>query len=108
MKPTTTILIGAPLSGDEAHVLQVLHADLEGIGALILANFNTPKRQIDFVVITPSYAALLELKDFQRPIFGEQNGVWMYENLQATAHATLVKTHGSKQRTRSLLSVMRC
>ena len=43
MKPTTTILFGAPLSGDEAHVLQVLHADLEGIGALILANFDTPK-----------------------------------------------------------------
>jgi len=80
MKPTTTIFIGAPLSGDEAHVLQALCRDLEGTGALILANFNTPKRQIDFVVINPSYAALLELKNFPRLIFGEQNGIWTYEN----------------------------
>jgi len=80
MKPTPTLLIGAPLSGDEARFLRQLHADLKGVDALILANFETPRRQIDLVVVTPTYAALLELKNFPRPIFGQQNGVWMYEN----------------------------
>jgi hypothetical protein len=80
MKPTITLLIGAPLTGEEARFLRRLHADLDGIDALILANFETPRRQIDFVVITATYAALLELKNFPRPIFGQQNGVWMYEN----------------------------
>jgi hypothetical protein len=84
MKPTTTILIGSPLSGDEARFLHVLCKDLENAEALILANFQTTKRQIDFVVITPTYAALLELKNFPRPIFGEQNGIWSYENAGGT------------------------
>ena len=78
MKPTVTILIGAPLSGDEARFLHKLHADLAATGALILANFVVDERQIDFFVVTPTCAALLELKNFPRPIFGERNGVWKY------------------------------
>jgi hypothetical protein len=80
MKPTTTILIGAPLSGEEARFLRILHADLEGIESLILANFFAGKRQIDFVVVTHTYAAILELKNFPLPIFGQQNGFWEYLN----------------------------
>jgi hypothetical protein len=63
MQPTVSILIGSPLSGVEARFLRQLHADLHGVQALILANFDT-KRQIDFVVITPKFAGLLELKHF--------------------------------------------
>lgn len=80
MKPTVTILIGAPLSGDEARFLQKLHADLSATGALILANFVVDERQIDFVVVTPTHAALLELKNFPRPFFGDKNGVWKYRD----------------------------
>ena len=78
MKPTVTILIGAPVSGDEARFLHKLTADLTPTGALILANFVVDERQIDFVVVTPTYAALIELKNFPRPIFGDRNGVWKY------------------------------
>jgi Nuclease-related domain len=80
MKPTTTILIGAPLTGDEARFLHRLHADLQGTESLILANFFAGDRQIDFVVATLTYAAVLELKNFERPVFGGPNGVWTYEN----------------------------
>ncbi len=80
MKPTTTILIGAPLSGEEARFLHRLHADLQGTESLILANFFAAERQIDFVVVTHTYAAVLELKNFERPIFGDRNGVWTYLN----------------------------
>jgi hypothetical protein len=78
MKPTTTILIGAPVSGEEARFLRRLHADLADTGAIILANFIAKQRQIDFVVITPTYATILELKNFLGPIFGDRNGIWTY------------------------------
>lgn len=80
MKPTTTILIGAPLTGVEARVLRELHGGLQGAKSLIFANFETRERQIDFVVVTDTYAALVELKNFPLPIFGQQNGVWIYED----------------------------
>jgi hypothetical protein len=78
MKPTVTILIGAPVSGDEARFLQKLATDLAPDGGVILANFVVGERQIDFVVVTPTCAALLELKNFSRPIFGDRNGTWTY------------------------------
>jgi hypothetical protein len=80
MKPTgnVTILIGAPLQGDEARFLRTLHADLAATGALILANFEVKHRQVDFVVVTSAQAAILELKNFSRPIFGQVNGNWRY------------------------------
>lgn len=80
MKPTLTLLIGFPLSGDEARFLETLHADLADTGALILANFVVGEQQIDFVVVTPTYAALIELKNFPRPIFGDRNGWWKHFN----------------------------
>lgn len=79
-KPTITVLIGAPLSGEEARFLRQLHADLAETEALILANFNVGERQIDFVVVTPASAAILELKNFSCPIFGKENGFWTYVN----------------------------
>src|SRR5215813_11892591 len=79
MEPTT-ILIGAPVSGEEAQFLCTLYRDLKDAGALILANFIASERQIDFIVVTATYAAVLELKNFPRQIFGQQNGVWEYLN----------------------------
>ncbi|MDP1572027.1 MAG: nuclease-related domain-containing protein [Vicinamibacterales bacterium] len=77
MKPTNTLLIGSPLSGYEARFLRRLYADIEPTGALILANFHAGSRQIDFVVVTDSMAAIIELKHLSEPIFGQQNGRWM-------------------------------
>lgn len=79
MKSTTTIMIGAPLTGEEARFLRVLEHDISGTESLILASFEAGARQIDFVVVTPSCAALVELKNFRLPIFGQQNGDWDYE-----------------------------
>lgn len=72
-----TILVGAPLSGYEARFLHTLHADLGASEALILANFVVAEQQIDFLVVTPTYAAHLELKNFPRPVFGDRNGRWL-------------------------------
>lgn len=80
MKPTNTLLIGSPLSGQEARFLRTLYADLEPTGALILANFHAGSRQIDFVVVTESMAAIIELKHLPEPTFGRQNGRWMIED----------------------------
>ncbi len=80
MKPTTTLLVGGPLSGHEARLLRRLYADLEPTGPLILANFHVDQRQIDFVVVTESYAAILEQKQFPQPVFGRQNGQWSLED----------------------------
>jgi Nuclease-related domain len=76
MKPTTKILIGGPLKNDEASFLRVLCADLSSNDLLILANFLVRDRQIDFLVVTPTGAALIELKHFSRPMFGDRNGDW--------------------------------
>ena len=79
MKPTVDLLIGSPLSGHEARFLRKLYADLEPIGATILANFYARKRQIDFFVTTDFHAALLELKHLRQPVFGHKNGSWTIE-----------------------------
>ena len=79
MEPTITVLIGSPLSGDETCFLRRLHADLADTEGIILANFTAGDRQIDFVVVTAAHAAaILELKNFPRPVFGEENGDWTF------------------------------
>ena len=75
-----SLLIGDPLLGHEARFLRRLYADLEPIGALVLANFYAGQRQIDFVVVTESLTAILELKHLPQPVFGRQNGQWMVED----------------------------
>src|SRR5207247_17125 len=80
MKPTNVLLIGGPLSGQEARFLRTLYADLEPVGALILANFHVGSRQIDFVVVTDQMAAIVELKHLPEPVFGRQNGQWTIED----------------------------
>ena len=80
MKPTTRLLIGGSLSGHEACFLRTLYADSAPLGALILANFHAGPRQIDFLVVTDSLAAILELKHLRQPVFGRQNGPWMVED----------------------------
>jgi len=84
MKTTTTVMIGVPLTGEEARFLCVLERDLSGIESLILASFHAGDREIDFVVITPGHTALIELKNFTLPIFGQLNGDWEYETAAGT------------------------
>ena len=77
MKTTQTILIGSPLLGDEAAFLRTLCADLAGLDVLIIANFVVgSSRQIDFIVVTPTNAVLIELKNYRHPVFGQMNGAW--------------------------------
>ena len=77
MKTTQTILIGSPLLGHEAAFLRTLCADLVGFDVLIIANFVVgSNRQIDFLVVTPTNAVLIELKNYRYPVFGQMNGAW--------------------------------
>ena len=76
MKRTPTILIGSPLLGNEAAFLRTLCSDLAGLDALIVANFVVGSRQIDFLVVTPTNAVLIELKNYRHPVFGQMNGEW--------------------------------
>jgi hypothetical protein len=84
MKPTIEVLIGSPLTGDEADFLTRLFADLSGQDALILANFEITKagrsRQIDFIVITNTHSELLEHKALRGPVIGTDNGPWKLTN----------------------------
>ena len=93
MQPTTKILIGSPLRGEEAQFLRSLVRDLAVRDLLVLANFIADDRQIDFVVVTPTFAALLEHKNFTRPIFGEKNGNWMSKD----STGALIPTSNSYQ-----------
>lgn len=88
MKPTesVTILVGGPVEGKEAAFLRTLVRDLSGSEALILANFQVEGRQIDFFVARPLLAAVVELKNFSRPIIGETNGDWSYEDALGHTH----------------------
>jgi hypothetical protein len=76
MKPTTKILIGGVVRDEEAVFIRELVDDLSSSDLLILANILVGGHQIDFVVVTPSFAALLELKNFTRPVSGQINGAW--------------------------------
>lgn len=74
------IMIGARVAGVEALVLRQLYRELGDIDALLLVNFEVNHRQIDFMVVTENYAAILELKCFRGPIFGDINGDWLLED----------------------------
>src|SRR5260370_23559961 len=80
MTPTIELLIGSPVSGEEARFLKQLFADFAGQSVLILANFDVSNasrsRQVDFVVVTDSHTELLEHKNFNGPVFGSDNGPW--------------------------------
>jgi hypothetical protein len=76
MKTTQIILIGSPLLGNEAAFLRMLCTDLAGLDVTIIANFVVGSRQIDFLVVTPTNAVLIELKNYHHPVFGEMNGAW--------------------------------
>jgi hypothetical protein len=45
-----------------------------------MVNFEVNHRQIDFAVVTGDYAAVIELKCFRGPIFGDANGDWLLED----------------------------
>jgi hypothetical protein len=64
----------------EQKFLRRLRADLEGLGepALILANLEMgrPRRQVDFAIATAVRTVQCELKGYQFPVFGTENGRW--------------------------------
>jgi hypothetical protein len=74
------IMIGAPVAGSEAVVLRKLCQDLACADVLLMVNFEVNHRQIDFMVVTSSYAAVIELKCFRGPVFGDFNGDWLLED----------------------------
>jgi len=73
-------MIGAPMVRAEALVLRQLYQDLTNTDALLMANFEVNHRQIDFLVVTERYAAIIELKCFRGPVFGDINGDWLLED----------------------------
>jgi len=79
MKPTTELLIGSPLEGEEAQFLVRLCSDFDD-SCLILANFEvvtrTSSRQIDFLIVSDTNRGLIELKCLRGPVFGSENGGW--------------------------------
>ena len=89
MQPTIELYIGAPLSGSEAYFLRRIHVDLAGHApCVILANFEIPhgKGQVDFLVVTPQRAQLIELKCFTGRISGGENGPWTITDQSGVVH----------------------
>lgn len=74
------IMIGAPVAGSEAMVLRQICRDIGNIDVLLLVNFEANHRQIDFLIVTNNYVAVIELKCFYGPIFGDINGDWLLED----------------------------
>jgi hypothetical protein len=74
------VMIGASVAGSEAVALRQLYRDLAEVDALLMVNFEVNHRQIDLMVATGNYAAVVELKCFQEPVFGDINGHWMLED----------------------------
>jgi hypothetical protein len=74
------IMVGAPVAGSEAMVLREICRDIGSIDVILLVNFEVNHRQIDFLVVTNNYAAIIELKCFRGPIFGDINGDWLLED----------------------------
>jgi|SRR5579863_3558736 len=74
------IMIGAPVAGAEAMVLRQICRDISSIDVLLLVNFEVNHRQIDFLIVTNNYAAIIELKCFHGPVFGDVNGDWFVED----------------------------
>ena len=75
------VVYGAPVEDvTEQRLLRRLVADLEveGIEALLLANFQIGYRhlQIDLVVATPRFACVVEIKGYRYPVQGRINGPW--------------------------------
>jgi energy-coupling factor transporter ATP-binding protein EcfA2 len=80
----------------EIQFLNRLSSDLIKLqkSAIIFTNFHAGKanQQIDFFVITPNCACVVELKNFTIPVFGQVNGPW---ELKST-DGTLVKSLGER------------
>ncbi|HMH14336.1 MAG TPA: nuclease-related domain-containing protein [Edaphobacter sp.] len=75
------ILIGEPVKGTEANALRRLHQTAKDLDGLLLANFHVGPRQFDFVLVSPGYTALIELKSLAGAVFGGQNGNWSIRDL---------------------------
>jgi hypothetical protein len=75
------ILIGQPVKGTEAVVLQRLFQTVKDFDGLILSNFYVGPRQFDFILVLPQYTALIELKSLSGAAFGGQNGNWSIRDL---------------------------
>ena len=62
------------------------HLEKRNAHAIIFANFYAGrfKQQIDFLVITPNCTCVVELKNYNVPVFGEINGPWELRNVDGT------------------------
>lgn len=83
------LFLGAPLQ--EPSEIQFLNTLCTHLGerkaqAIIFANFYTGrfKQQVDFLVITSNCACVVELKNYNVPVFGEINGPWELRNTDGT------------------------
>lgn len=76
-----SLFLGDPLQEpSEIQFLDKLYADLteRGRNAIIFANFfaGRLKQQTDFLIITSKCACVVELKNYNLPVFGQVNGAW--------------------------------
>ncbi len=79
------LFLGDPLQEpSEIQCLNTLCAHLEkrNAHAIIFSNFYAGrfKQQIDFLLITSNCACVVELKNYNVPVFGEINGPWELRN----------------------------
>jgi len=73
------VYIGAPIEvASEREVFAALIGELSEarVHAIVFANFNVARRQLDFLVATDSLTLVIEAKSFSRPVRGGVNGSW--------------------------------
>ena len=73
------IYVGAPV--EVASEREIFLALVKMIGearmqAIVFANFNVGRRQLDFLVATDSQTLVIEAKHFARRVRGGVNGIW--------------------------------
>jgi hypothetical protein len=78
-----------PSEPSERQFLDRLVADLRArnVQAVVLANFFVGKRQIDFLVVTPSHVCHVELKNWAGILIGGENGPWSRRHPDGTLEA---------------------
>jgi hypothetical protein len=79
-KKHTEAFVGQPPNDPtEKKFLRQLRLDLERleVPALVLANLEVGRRQVDFVIATPFRTVQCELKGFHWPVVGHANGLWV-------------------------------
>lgn len=81
LEPDISLFVGDPLQvPSEIEFIDRLRSDLQkrNENAIIFANFYAGrfKQQVDFLIITPNCACVVELKNYKAPLYGQVNGPW--------------------------------